>query len=170
VVAASHVNLEEAVAAGRFREDLFYRLNVLAVAVPPLRERKGDITMLAEHFFRQCIADTTSRLEGFSQQALAEMMAHDWPGNVRELFNRVQRAVVMTDRRLIAAADLGLVAESARIQVGLDSARTQAEREAIHLSLQRVGRNVSQAARELGVSRMTLYRLMEKHGIALDMK
>jgi two-component system response regulator HydG len=170
VVAASHVDLEKAVAAGRFREDLFYRLNVLTVAVPPLRERKGDITMLAEHFFRQCIADTSSRLEGFSQQALTAMMAHDWPGNVRELFNRVQRAVVMTDRRLIAATDLGLAGQSAPIHVGLDNARTQAEREAIHLSLQRVGRNVSQAARELGVSRMTLYRLMEKHGIALDMK
>jgi two-component system response regulator HydG len=170
VVAASHVNLEKAVTAGRFRQDLFYRLNVLGLAVPPLRERKGDITMLAGHFFRQCIADTTSRLEGFSQQALAAMMAHDWPGNVRELFNRVQRAVVMADRRLIAAADLGLAGEPAAILVGLDSARTQAEREAIHLSLQRVGRNVSQAARELGVSRMTLYRLMEKHGIALDVK
>ena len=170
VLAASHVNLEKAVAAGRFRQDLFYRLNVLALMVPPLRERKGDVIMLAEHFFRQCIADTTSRLEGFSQQALAAMMAHDWPGNVRELFNRVQRAVVMTDRRLIAAVDLGLAGEPTHIQVGLDSARTQAEREAIHLSLQRVGRNVSQAARELGVSRMTLYRLMEKHGIALDMK
>ncbi len=170
VVAASHVNLEKAVAAGRFRQDLFYRLNVLVVTVPPLRERKGDITMLAEHFFRQCVADTTSRLEGFSQQASTAMMAHDWPGNVRELFNRVQRAVVMTDRRLIAAADLGLGEEAAPIQVGLDVARTQAEREAISLSLQRVGRNVSQAARELGVSRMTLYRLMEKHGIALDMK
>ena len=170
VVAASHVNLEKAVAAGRFRQDLFYRLNVLGLAVPPLRERKGDITMLAGHFFRQCIADTASRLEGFSQQALAAMMAHDWPGNVRELFNRVQRAVVMADRRLIAAADLGLAGEPAAILVGLDGARTQAEREAIHLSLQRVGRNVSQAARELGVSRMTLYRLMEKHGIALDMK
>jgi DNA-binding NtrC family response regulator len=170
VVAASHVNLEKAVAAGRFRQDLFYRLNVLAVAVPPLRERKGDITMLAEHFLQQCLADTTSRLQGYSQPALAALMAHDWPGNVRELFNRVQRAVVMTDRRLIAPADLGLTGEAAPIQVGLDSARTQAEREAIHLSLQRVGRNVSQAARELGVSRMTLYRLMEKHGIALGMK
>jgi two-component system response regulator HydG len=126
--------------------------------------------MLAEHCLRECIADTGSRIEGFSQQALSAMLAHDWPGNVRELFNRVQRAVVMTDRRLIGATDLGLAGEPAQIQVGLDNARIQAEREAIHLSLQRVGRNVSQAARELGVSRMTLYRLMEKHGIALDMK
>jgi DNA-binding NtrC family response regulator len=166
VVAASHVNLEQAVAAGTFREDLFYRLNVLAVSVPPLRERKGDIPMLAHHFFKQCIADTSSRLEGFSQPALAAMIAHDWPGNVRELFNRVQRAVVMTDRRMIVPADLGLGDQPAPTLVGLDIARTQAEREAIHLSLQRVGRNVSQAARDLGVSRMTLYRLMEKHGIA----
>lgn len=166
VVAASHVNLEQAVAAGTFRQDLFYRLNVLAVSVPPLRERKGDIPMLAQHFFRQCLADTSSRLEGFSQPALAAMIAHDWPGNVRELFNRVQRAMVMTDRRMIVPADLGLGHHPAPTLVGLDTARTQAEREAIHLSLLRVGRNVSQAARDLGVSRMTLYRLMEKHGIA----
>ena len=170
VVAASHVDLEKAVAAGQFRQDLFYRLNVLAVAVPPLRERKADIAMLAQHFFKQCINDTTGRLEGFSQQAMAAMMAHDWPGNVRELFNRVQRAVVMTDRRMMTPADLGLAGEPAQVLVGLDIARTQAEREAIHLSLQRVGRNVSQAARDLGVSRMTLYRLMEKHGIALGVK
>jgi two-component system response regulator HydG len=170
VVAASHVNLEKAVAAGRFRQDLFYRLNVLTLAVPALRERRGDIAMLAEHFLHECLAETGRRIEGYSQQALSAMLAHDWPGNVRELFNRVQRAVVMTDRRLIGATDLGLAGEPAQIQVGLDNARIQAEREAIHLSLQRVGRNVSQAARELGVSRMTLYRLMEKHGIALDMK
>ncbi|MET0963989.1 MAG: sigma-54 dependent transcriptional regulator [Noviherbaspirillum sp.] len=166
VLAASHINLEQAVAAGSFRPDLYYRLNVLAVSVPPLRERKGDIPMLAHHFFRQCIADISSRLEGFSQPALAALIAHDWPGNVRELFNRVQRAVVMTDRRLLVPADLGLEGEPVRSLVGLDIARTQAEREAIHLSLLRVGRNVSQAARDLGVSRMTLYRLMEKHGIA----
>jgi DNA-binding NtrC family response regulator len=170
VVAASHVDLEQAVAAGRFREDLFYRLNVLTLTVPPLRERKGDIPMLAQHFYERCSAERPSRLEGFSRQAIAAMIAHHWPGNVRELFNRVQRAVVMTERRMIGPADLGLTTEPIRTVLGLNIARTQAERDAIHLSLQRVGRNISQAARDLGVSRMTLYRLMEKHGIALDAK
>jgi two-component system response regulator HydG len=108
------------------------------------------------------------RIEGFSKQAIAAMMAHDWPGNVRELYNRVQRAVVMTERRMITPQDLGLAVSESRIGIGLDTARIMAERDAIHLSLNRVGRNITHAARELGVSRMTLYRLMEKHGIALD--
>jgi DNA-binding NtrC family response regulator len=167
VVAASHVDLAEAVSSGHFREDLFYRLNVLTLAVPPLRERKEDVPMLAQHFYQRCTADKKGRVEGFAKQAIAAMMAYDWPGNVRELFNRVQRAVVMTDRRMIAPADLGLAIEEGPGSVGLDTARTMAERDAIYVTFNRVGRNVTHAARELGVSRMTLYRLMEKHGIAL---
>lgn len=168
VVSATHVNLAEAIAAGRFREDLFYRLNVLSISVPALRERKEDIAMLAQHFYERCMAEKKKRIEGFSKQAIAAMMAHDWPGNVRELYNRVQRAVVMTERRMITPQDLGLAVSESRIGIGLDTARIMAERDAIHLSLNRVGRNITHAARELGVSRMTLYRLMEKHGIALD--
>ena len=96
------------------------------------------------------------------------MLAHAWPGNVRELFNRVQRAVVMTDRRLIGPNDLGLAPADNPVGMGLEAARTVAERDAIVLTLTRVGRNITHAARELGVSRMTLYRLMDKHSIALD--
>ena len=166
VVAASHVDLAEAVSSGHFREDLFYRLNVLTLAVPALRERKGDVPMLAQHFYLRCTADKKTRVEGFSKQAIAAMMAYDWPGNVRELFNRVQRAVVMTDRRMITPVDLGLAVEEGQINIGLDTARTIAERDAISITFNRVGRNVTHAARELGISRMTLYRLMEKHGIA----
>lgn len=166
VVAASHVDLAEAVSSGHFREDLFYRLNVLTLAVPALRERKGDVPMLAQHFYRRCTADKKTRVEGFSKQAIAAMMAYDWPGNVRELFNRVQRAVVMTDRRMITPLDLGLTVEEGQSSIGLDTARTIAERDAISITFNRVGRNVTHAARELGISRMTLYRLMEKHGIA----
>ncbi|MDM0012189.1 sigma-54 dependent transcriptional regulator [Variovorax sp. J22P168] len=170
VVAASHVDLAEAVAVGQFREDLFYRLNVLSIDVAPLRRRKEDVPILAEFFFQQCAAKgkTATRVRGFSRQAVTAMLAHEWPGNVRELFNRVQRAVVMTDRRLIAPADLGLAAVDNPVGMGLDAARTVAERDVIGLTLTRVGRNITHAARELGVSRMTLYRLMEKHGIALD--
>lgn len=167
VVAASHVDLAEAVSSGQFREDLFYRLNVLTLAVPSLRERKADVPMLAQHFYQRCTADRKSRVEGFGKQAIAAMLAYDWPGNVRELFNRVQRAVVMTDRRMITPADLGLTVEENQNSVGLDTARTLAERDAIYVTFNRVGRNVTHAARELGISRMTLYRLMEKHGIAL---
>lgn len=167
VVAASHVDLGQAVRAGRFREDLFYRLNVLAIEVPPLRRRMEDVPALAEHFLQCCIAQGQTRVEGFRRQAIAAMQAHDWPGNVRELSNRVWRAAVMSDEHLVGPQDLGLAAPAATEVLGLDAARTTAERDVVCAALARKGRNVTLAARELGVSRMTLYRLMEKHHIAL---
>lgn len=166
VIAASHVELSQAVVAGRFREDLFYRLNVLPIVVPSLRERASDIPILAQHFLHQCLQQGHHRrVAGFSAEARAAMLAHPWPGNVRELGNRVQRAVVMSDQRLISPADLGLGEPVEPATVGLDAARMQAEREAIALTLGRLDHNVTRAARELGVSRMTLYRLMDKHGL-----
>ncbi len=167
VVAASHLDLAQAVASGRFREDLFYRLNVLPILVPPLRERLPDVPVLARHFLQRCRVDRHRQpVEGFSRQAIAAMMSHGWPGNVRELFNRVQRAAVMTDQRLITPADLGFAGTSGAASIGLDAVRTLAERDAISLTLGRVERNITHAARELGISRMTLYRLMDKHGLA----
>ncbi|MBS0339640.1 MAG: sigma-54-dependent Fis family transcriptional regulator [Proteobacteria bacterium] len=168
VVAASHVDLAEAVAVGRFREDLFYRLNVLSIDVLPLRKRMEDVRVLAEHFFQRCAVAGRTRARGFSRQSMEAMQAHAWPGNVRELYNRVQRAVVMTDRRLIAPQDLGLSMADAAMGVALITARTTAERDVICLTLNRVGRNITHAARELGVSRMTLYRLMDKHRITME--
>jgi DNA-binding NtrC family response regulator len=165
VLAASHVDLAEAVAVGQFRDDLFYRLNVLSIELTPLRRRMEDVPMLAEHFFQRCAAGSKTRVKGFSRQAMAAMMAHAWPGNVRELYNRVQRAVVMSELRLIGPADLGLAEVESPAALELDAARTMAERDAICLTLTRVGRNVTRAARELGISRMTLYRLMDKHRI-----
>lgn len=165
VLAASHINLEEAVATGRFREDLYYRLNVLTIEVPPLRSRMEDVPLLAEHFLRCCIAEGHTRIEGFHRHAIAAMMAHHWPGNVRELSNRVRRAVVMSDHRLIEPVDLGLAAPQKAALLGLDAARTLAERDVISRTLTRVGHNVTEAARALGISRMTLYRLMDKLSI-----
>lgn len=167
VIAASHLDLSQAVAAGRFREDLFYRLNVLPIVVPSLRERLPDVPVLAQHFLQRCRGERHRRpVEGFSRQAIAAMMSHDWPGNVRELCNRVQRAVVMTDQRLITPADLMLAVTRDDAGIGLEAARTLAERDAISVTLGRVDRNITHAARELGISRMTLYRLMNKHGLA----
>lgn len=167
VIAASHVDLAQAVAAGRFREDLYYRLHVLPITVPSLRERLADVPMLAQHFLQCCRADRHRQpVEGFSRQAIARLMAHDWPGNVRELFNRVHRAVVMTDQRFITPQDLGFSVMAPPASPGLDEVRTLAERNAISLTLGRVDRNITHAARELGISRMTLYRLMDKHGLA----
>ncbi|WP_298235189.1 sigma-54 dependent transcriptional regulator [uncultured Azohydromonas sp.] len=166
VIAATHLNLEQAVREGRFRKDLYYRLSVLPLQAPPLRERREDITLLAQHFYALYAHERRARLQGFSRAALACMQAHAWPGNVRELNNRVRRAVVMAEGRLIRPEDLGLGAtQAADPSEALDTARTSAERNAICMSLQRAGHNVTQAARELGISRMTLYRLMAKHGI-----
>jgi DNA-binding NtrC family response regulator len=166
VVAATHVDLERAVANGSFREDLFYRLNVLSLRVPPLRERSEDIETLAEFFFDKFSAEKSPRLKGFSDRAFAAMRAHPWPGNVRELINRVRRAMVMAQGRLITPADLGLE-RNAGVQPyeALEEARTRAEQNAIATSLKLAGKNVTLAAKHLGVSRMTLYRLMAKHGI-----
>lgn len=166
VVAASHVDLAIAVAQGRFRQDLFYRLNVLALEVPPLRDRMEDMPQLAQYFFECCQAERPARLQGFSSQALAAMNTYSWPGNVRELYNRVLRAVVMSEARWIGATDLGLPVSQAPEIADLDSARTHAERNAIYCTLTRVGYNITHAARDLGISRMTLYRLMDKHGLA----
>ncbi len=166
VVAATNVNLAKAVEEGRFREDLFYRLNVLPLHVVPLRERREDIKLLAHHFFCKFIAEKSPKLKGFSRLAMMTMEAHDWPGNVRELINRVRCSMIMAEGKMIMPADLGLEAPtSPALQNVLDDARLKAERGAIRTSLQQTGRNVATSARQLGVSRMTLYRLMVKHGL-----
>jgi DNA-binding NtrC family response regulator len=166
VVAASHVQLQRAVAEGQFREDLYYRLAVLPVAVPPLRERRDDVVALAEHVFRLYADERTPRLTGFSSRAVAAMLDHDWPGNVRELINRVRRALVMADGRLVTPQDLGLELDTPMpTQAALDDVRARTERLALRECLLRTGQNVSRAARDLGVSRTTMYRLLSKHGM-----
>ncbi|WP_188568131.1 sigma-54 dependent transcriptional regulator [Undibacterium terreum] len=166
VIAASNVNLQEAVKAGKFREDLFYRLNVLPIIVPPLRERKEDIELLANHFLEVFGKERKTRLNGFTSEAVQAMLSHNWPGNVRELINRIRRAIVTTDGRLISAEDLNLEIQSLLKNDDLANVRISAEREAIFNCLVRAGKNKTRAAQDLGVSRMTLYRLMEKHGLS----
>jgi DNA-binding NtrC family response regulator len=171
VIAATHVDLERAVAEGRFREDLFYRLNVVPLSVPALRERLADVEQLALHFFEKFAAEKSPQLRGFSRDAIAAMGAHPWRGNVRELINRVRRAMVMAEGRLIGPVDLGLEQAVDPASWGdLDDARKRAERGAVALSLQQAGHNVTEAAKQLGVSRMTLYRLMAKHGLGSDLR
>jgi DNA-binding NtrC family response regulator len=167
VIAATHVDLEAAVASGAFRKDLYYRLNVLPLSVPPLRERGDDVNLLAQHFFKKFASDRGCRLKGFSRRAMVAMTAHDWPGNVRELINRIRRAMVLAEGRLIVPADLGLdQSQEKQIRIPLDEARLNAERHAISECLQFAGKNVSYAAKQLRISRMTLYRLMAKHRIS----
>jgi DNA-binding NtrC family response regulator len=167
VIAASHVNLQQAVNEKLFREDLFYRLNVLPLHVPPLRARKEDLVRLAEDFFCTYAADRAPQLRGFSRDALQAILQHSWPGNVRELINRIRRAMVLAEGKSITAADLGLGAPPISVpRQKLGLSRDEAEKQAICASLAKAGSNVSKAARELGISRMTLYRLLSKHGIS----
>ena len=168
VIAASHMRLQDLVSQSRFREDLLYRLNVLPLTVPALRDRKEDLELLVKHFFNLFARDKRPRVTGFSKRAMLAIQAHDWPGNVRELINRLRRAMVMSEGRLIVPEDLDLAMPTGlRNGDDLESARIRAERDAIHVCLQDSGSNITRAARGLGVSRMTLYRLMEKHGISL---
>jgi DNA-binding NtrC family response regulator len=166
VIAATHVDLEKAVEEGRFREDLFYRLNVLNLKIPPLRERNGDIELLARTFFEEYLVEKNHTVKGFSQQALRVMSVYNWPGNVRELMNRVRSAMVMCEHHLITPADMGLEKRSVpRNVISLDDAREKAELEVIQHYLQLNNNNISKTARDLGVSRVTLYRLINKFNI-----
>jgi DNA-binding NtrC family response regulator len=165
VIAATHVNLEKAVAEGRFREDLYYRLNVLQVEVPPLRERGSDIRLLAEYFFEKFANEVNPNLKGFSNPAISALEQHHWPGNVREMVNRIQRAVVMSESKLLSVRDLGLDQDVGCNLETLAQARSRAEKEVIEATLALVRNNVSKAARHLDISRVTLYRLMDTHAI-----
>ncbi|HVZ44665.1 MAG TPA: sigma 54-interacting transcriptional regulator [Ramlibacter sp.] len=165
VVAACETSLAEAVHAKRFRQDLFFRLSVIPLTLSPLRLRKEDIEPLAHHFRSTAASARASIARGFSRRALAAMKEHAWPGNVRELSSRVRRALVLAERRLIGPEELGLEAKAAGPIDSLQAIRVQAEKDAVALSLDRASQNVSLAARDLGVSRMTMYRLMAKHSI-----
>src|SRR5450830_1471180 len=142
--------------------------NLLPIRVPPLRERKADLPQLAELFFRAYAEDKGAHVKGFSSQALRALQQHDWPGNVRELINCIRRAMVLAESPLIQAADLNLPVDTA-LPAGdaLADTRVRAERDAICVSLANAGKNITHAARELGVSRMTLYRLLAKHNITI---
>jgi DNA-binding NtrC family response regulator len=165
VIAASHEDLLAAIRDGRFREDLFYRLNVLQLKIPCLCERTDDIVLLAEHTLHLFSGDIKTQSRGFSKSALQAMLHYGWPGNVRELINLVRRAMIMAEGRLITPADLGLEDNNQRpAGQTLDETRMHAARHAIEANLRRTRNNISQTARELGISRTTLYRLMAKLG------
>lgn len=163
VIAATNIDLEKAVEEGRFRRDLYYRINVLRIKMPALRDREGDIELLAKSYFEKFSGENKSAARNFSQQALAAMRHHHWPGNVRELINRVRRAMVMSENRLLTAADLGLEeGATARNTITLDHARDRAEQDVILRTLRYNDSNMSLTARQLGISRATLYRLVNK--------
>jgi two-component system NtrC family response regulator len=167
VIAATNVNLKEAVQSGRFREDLYFRLAVLVVTVPPLRERGGDIDLIAREFLR-CYGSQHGRPGlAFTPDAVRALNSHAWPGNIRELQNRVQRATIMAEGKRVSAADLELAvaADDQRPQT-LKEARERLERQLVEDALRRHGGKITSAAAELGVSRPTLYELIEKLGVS----
>jgi two-component system NtrC family response regulator len=169
VVSATNANLEEKIAQGAFRGDLFYRMNAVTVRIPPLRERDGDVSLLANCFLGRFNLEFNRNIRGFTAAATVALDAHDWPGNVRELENRMKRAVVMTESRMIDVADLELPpAEAAMPDLDLRAARLRAEREVLRAALARSNNTLATAARLLGVSRPTLYGLMEVHGAEIE--
>ena len=173
VIAATNVDLRKAVANHQFREDLFYRLHVLTLSLPALRERGDDILLLA-NFFLQRFAEEIGRgkLE-LSSEAAAYIMNYPWPGNIRELIASLRRAVVMEETSSIRIESLGLNTivqekEIAPPTQDLSAARAIAEAALIRATLERNGFNIKQSAKEMGISRVTLYRNIEKHGITID--
>jgi transcriptional regulator with PAS, ATPase and Fis domain len=170
IVSATNVRLGHAIAEGRFREDLFYRLNVLTLMMPPLRERPEDIAPLAYHFLRLARHDFNREVEGFTADAMGALRRYRWPGNVRELMSVVRRAVVVGDGPLIEAATLiGLDERPASLPLPPVAAKpgSPEERAALLATLERTGENVTSTAGALSVSRVTLYRMLRRHGIVL---
>lgn len=166
VLAATNKDLKKGMLENRFREDLYYRIAVVVLELPALRERRADIPMLAKAFLRQFSAESKRSGLQFSQATLRAMHDSDWPGNVRELENRVRRAVIMAEDRTISPADLELTVGTAKSpHRTLKEAREAAEREALLLALQRNNWKIAPAAQDLEISRPTLYELMDKLGI-----
>lgn len=152
---------------GAFREDLFYRLAEIVVRIPSLAERHGDPVLLAKVFLKRFAAEMNPTVTGFARDALAMIDAHDWPGNVRELENRVKRAVIMADGKLVSIDDLDFGADNAENAdvLNLKAARETADRRVIRHALARSEGNISSTAKLLGVSRPTLYDLLKQYDL-----
>jgi two-component system NtrC family response regulator len=166
VLAATNRDLEEAMKNSTFREDLYYRLNVVKISLPALRERNADVVLLAKTFLDRYTGEIRKKIKGFSSQAIESIERYPWPGNVRELENRIKRAVIMSEGKKITLEDLEMksIAGSKECIV-LKDAREILEKELILKAMARNENNLTKAASDLGVSRPTLYDLMEKLGI-----
>ncbi len=166
VVCATHQDLQAKIAAGEFREDLYYRISEITIQIPPLREREGDAVLLARSFLDQFGKEQGRSLRGFTKDALAAIEGHAWPGNVRELKNRMKRATIMTETKQVSAKDLELENNLGEAPVyNLREAREQVEHQTILRALSHAGGNISQAADLLGVTRPTMYDLIRKHDL-----
>ena len=166
IIAATNRDLKEAMKDGSFREDLYFRLGVILIALPPLREREGDKILLARAFLKRYADESRKNVKGFTDQAMDAIEQYNWPGNVRELENQIKRAVIMAEGPQVTPADLEMEAPRSRYEgMALKDARAALEKELFTKAVARSGGNLTKAAMELGISRPTLYDLMDKYGI-----
>ncbi len=164
VVCATNKNLEEMVAEGTFREDLYYRICEMVINIPPLRDREGDKILLARHFLEVMTADQKSKVTGFTNEATQAIESYPWPGNIREMENKIKRAIIMCDTKHISPEDLTISAVE-NFSINLRQVRQDAEKSAIKRALSMTDGNYSAAAKLLGITRPTLYDLVKKYDI-----
>jgi DNA-binding NtrC family response regulator len=167
VIAATHKDLRAMVEEGQFREDLYYRLNVIEIHIPPLRERREDIPLLAEHFVERLSHELGKPVDEIAQDAMRLLMDHAWPGNVRELENAIERAIVSCRGRTLTAEDFSFLRNNgpAKVQIPDNLTLAEMERLMIEATLRRTGGNVKEAAASLGIDRSTLYEKLKRYGI-----
>jgi two-component system NtrC family response regulator len=166
IICATHQNIQNLIEAGRFREDLYYRISEVTIKIPALKEREGDALVLAKAFLERFSKEYNQQISGFDKNAILAVEHYDWPGNVREVESRVKRAVIMAESPLITLEDLELAAPDAEaMPLNLKQVRGEAERKAILRALNHTDANISDTAKILGVTRPTLYSLMEKYDI-----
>jgi two-component system NtrC family response regulator len=173
IISATNVDIQKAIMNARFREDLYYRIGVITVSLPALRERKGDVLLLSNLFLRRFAEEFRKKVKGFSPSSVDALESYEWPGNVRELENKVKRAVIMTESPLVEPRDLGFQ-ENGQIRttipagesLTLREARDMVEREMVIRAIDKHKANVARAAQELDISRPTLYDLMKKHNLS----
>jgi two-component system NtrC family response regulator len=169
VLAATNKDLNQAIGEGKFREDLYYRLGVVTISLPPLRGREGDILLLATQLLYRYAHENGKKITGFTPDAIHAIKTYPWPGNVRELENRVKRAVIMTEGQKVTPMDLELDFPYSKYErKGLKEAREALEKDMIQMALAKNMGNMTKTAEELGISRPTLYELMEKLGISKE--
>jgi DNA-binding NtrC family response regulator len=162
IVAATNRVLEDEIRGGRFREDLYYRLNVVNLWLPPLRERGDDVLIIAKALLSKFADELESQVQGFTPQALAAIKKHTWPGNIRQLENRLKKALVLCDKTLLSPEDLDLGASSENPILPLEKAKEEFQRKYVLEVLERNNGNRTQTARDLGVDPRTIFRYLER--------
>ena len=173
IIAATNKDLLEGIQAGRFREDLYYRLNVVTLNVPPLRERREDIPLLAQHFLKMFSEKNRKEIKGFTPQAMDRLLKYSWPGNVRELMNAIERGVVLSRSEYLDEEELSLIPEDNSLSwqvwskdaIPADMPLDEVEKATILKTLELTAGNKSEAARRLGVTRRTLHKKLKLYGV-----